>query len=683
MEALVTLRATLLQTNVKEMSSQLTIRTIKIPSTQRHWNAHLKRVKALCATSKFSDRVQVPRPKPTADDLNATESINMYLTTDFVFDYDTKPDFIEDYQWTLISKTVYNTLFLGIPDNMKFLHAGVPDNDGHALIQSIRGVLGTPDQQIERFERDFRRNVLTSADMYLIWYGELMDIYSQWNLIHNLPERDHMDDRKLRIKFVSGIAQVFPSVTTLADADASKTVTDLNGLVRIELERRDVDVKVEAPSSSSSSSSSSSDDPLLANYAADGYSLSEQQMYDWGGPLYEDALHEGSGVYSTDSDYNVSMWANGSQGYGHHAGYGRQHGNGHYAHGNRPHPYNNNRRGKGFKGKGAGYGKGSYGKGGYGKGAGYGKGKGFGHGNSNGWQGGKGKGAPQFAMTVTLTDVHTGEVHSCYEAGQVDSSSWLGGYPSDYGGIAQQALQPAPSPTPAPPVSSTLQVAPSPAPSPSPDPSYPQAGPAPTAPGPWWAEANLSFVSLRDEGPIDTMSSSVCGLGLEHVHVAASVLGVEAFRAQHDALHRMCIDSGCNYVAVFFDARFFPRGMHAAATHLRGVTGADACKQGTALCYAQADTGLWYEMVFEGAALQPNSPCNLLALDTLHYKRGQPTAHEVDFRREQVRFAGVQQHGSVALPRDSRLRLQFMRILPLDEFTVLHVPAASVKRLCF
>ena len=163
----------------------------------------------------------------------------------------------------------------------------------------------------------------------------------------------------------------------------------------------------------------------------------------------------------------------------------------------------------------------------------------------------------------------------------------------------------------------------------------------------------------------------------------SSHFGLHNFRNQFQCMHKVCIDSGCNFIAIFFNAAYFPAGVQSAPVALRGVTGPGASGgSGTAVVYAQATDGTWCEFVCKGAAYQPHCPVNIFALDAFHFVRGSPTAHEVNFKREKVLMGG-DVCGTIALPRHATLRLHFLTTCTTAEFLKLNVPLSSVKRCCF
>ena len=156
---------------------------------------------------------------------------------------------------------------------------------------------------------------------------------------------------------------------------------------------------------------------------------------------------------------------------------------------------------------------------------------------------------------------------------------------------------------------------------------------------------------------------------------------MNAFRSKHKALYRVCIDSGCNFLAVLFDMSYFPQGVQKTSLSLAGVTGTgDAQAQGVAHVYCRTLDDVWCELVLDGAAYQPDCPVHLLSLDALHYKCDVRTEHKVDFDMSRVTMGD----GNVLeLSRDNLLRLHFMNIMPYYEFVKLKVPESEVVRYYF
>lgn len=168
---------------------------------------------------------------------------------------------------------------------------------------------------------------------------------------------------------------------------------------------------------------------------------------------------------------------------------------------------------------------------------------------------------------------------------------------------------------------------------------------------------------------------------VSHLMAASATTSIDGFRLKFSTLSRLCIDSGCNFLAIFYSLRYFPYGVCKSSVELNGVTGVGKAEgQGAAVCYAMTCTGQWIEFIFDGAAYQPDCPVNLLALDTLHYSHGKPTEHEVNFKQQ---LLILDKFSHVPLPRDAELRLHFMEVIPQDEFLKLAIPSGQVVRLCF
>ena len=123
------------------MSSSQSVRVIKLPADRRYWNQHILKVRAILSTNNFSATVRKPHPH------DETRDEKVDVTTDFIFDYKSRPSWISRSIWKQVSRYVYATFLLGIPDELKYLMADVPPGDGSAAISSLRQNIGTVSQQ--------------------------------------------------------------------------------------------------------------------------------------------------------------------------------------------------------------------------------------------------------------------------------------------------------------------------------------------------------------------------------------------------------------------------------------------------------------------------------------------------------------------------------------------------------
>ena len=172
----------------ERISSNPSVRVVNLPKSKRHWNQYLLKVRAVTANVNFGAFVK--QPVPSSSDVAQFTKIN--LSTDFLFDHDKCPDWIEEPQWQQLSRFVYSTILLGVPDTHKYLFAGVTPGDGSAAIKNIRTNVGTTQQQKAYFKREFARNKFSNVAEYHTWYGELLDLYTQFNNIWQLPERQQI-----------------------------------------------------------------------------------------------------------------------------------------------------------------------------------------------------------------------------------------------------------------------------------------------------------------------------------------------------------------------------------------------------------------------------------------------------------------------------------------------------------
>ena len=155
---------------------------------------------------------------------------------------------------------------------------------------------------------------------------------------------------------------------------------------------------------------------------------------------------------------------------------------------------------------------------------------------------------------------------------------------------------------------------------------------------------------------------------------------MDSFRTKTNSLYRICVDSGCNFLAIFFDKSYFPMGVSKSEVNITGVTGSgNALGQGIAVAYGQHVDGTWYRLVMAGAALQPDCPVNLLALDALLYKSGEQTGNDVNFKQETISMATCDGTTTIPLPRDSNIRLNFIHIEPENDFKKRGIPKTDIR----
>ena len=124
------------------------IRVVPLPGNPRYYNSYLHKVRAVAGSSNHG--IYSP-PIPAAPGREAVP--RRELSTNVIFDLDKRPDHIPEQQWNALSGFVYNALYLGCPDHMKHLFSRVPLDDGKAAVNSIRGSLGTVNQQKAKFSR--------------------------------------------------------------------------------------------------------------------------------------------------------------------------------------------------------------------------------------------------------------------------------------------------------------------------------------------------------------------------------------------------------------------------------------------------------------------------------------------------------------------------------------------------
>ena len=621
------------------------IRVVPLPGNPRYYNSYLSKVRAVAGST--SHGVCVPGLPPATDGREGVPRRD--LSTNIIFDLDKRPDDIPELQWSILNGLVYNALYLGCPDHMKHLFSRVPIDDGKAAVNSIRGSLGTVSQQKAKFSRNVVSNLeaFQEKSQYEAWFGELNEIHTHYNMIYQLPEADQWSASKLREDFTDGVSKFFPDIATSASSQPNLSIDDLHQLVLERLERLGIS-GLAATNSAGPFSSAGAGAPAVAHFGYDdgwstwhgvpGFPGSQlDNYYDHFPGSYDGYPDDYSNGYDDYGPFdhagqrNFSLWSNSG---GHYDNWRPR----------RPSPYDRSSgshfRSGGFhssrKSKGKGKGKGSLGKG-------YTSGKGKG-----------GRGFSRYTVSVLMTDNHTGE-EFVSPRGETDEVGNLL-VPSTDAQVANQHLSmlgtTTPSSAPSS-VSSTSQTAALTQPQ-RPDPSQ-EVAPA----GAWWLQ--MVYVS--------------------HIMAAAASSGMDGFRHKFGTLTRLCIDSGCNFLAIFYSLRYFPYGVSKSSVELNGVTGVGKAEgQGVGVCYAQTHAGNWIEFNFDGAAYQPECPVNLLALDTLHYSHGSPTEHEVNFKQQRVI---IDKFSHVPLPRDEALRLHFMQVIPQDEFLKLSISSGQVTKLCF
>ena len=435
--------------------------TIPLPKDKRYYNHYVSKQRAILSMQNFGASVLLPVPAE-GDDPETAESVP--LSTDFVFDHDERPTWISKTQWKNIQRAVYSAFLLGAPDTMKHLYAGVQYGDGRGIIDRIREAVGSVMNQQDYFNREFLKNILVNKQTYHQWYGELMDLYTQYNFIHGLPEAERMTEAQIKVKFLHGIGKIFPAITVASDTNPNLSVDELHQLCEAQLDREDVQEITDIAAQQTSEAAQNSSEPALANYGHydNGYQNQGGHQH-YGGSQHGGQSGEYWGPFNEAADNNFSYWTN-SNGKG---GYGPQRT---WRSNYRQSPY----QGKGGKGKGFGAkGFGGKGKGGHGQGRGYAK----------------------FAFSVILEDLQTGEQHR-QDRGQVDCEGKFlqpSAAPWQDIALAQASVQlPTPAPAPAPalaPASTTeLRMAP----------HVSNFSPVTNintvnAPGPWWMEKDCKF----------------------------------------------------------------------------------------------------------------------------------------------------------------------------------------------
>ena len=368
------------------------IRVVPLPGNPRYYNSYLHKVRAVAGSSNHG--IYSP-PIPAAPGREAVP--RRELSTNVIFDLDKRPDHIPEQQWNALSGFVYNALYLGCPDHMKHLFSRVPLDDGKAAVNSIRGSLGTVNQQKAKFSRCVLSNLEAFKEMsqYEPWFGELVEIHTHYNLIYQLPEIDQWPPSKLREDFTDGIGKFFPDIATSASSQPNLSIDDLHHLVLERLERLGISGLAATNSAGSFPSDGADDAPAVANF---GY---DENWAHWNGqhgssrPQWDNYCGPSSGYQHDDYDGNHGEYNS--------YNYFTPDGDHSFWDGNwHPRKHAPFHPGSGATGAGVkkGFGKDS------GKGKSKGKGKGFGAGK------GKGKGGRGFArytVSVLMTDIYTGE----------------------------------------------------------------------------------------------------------------------------------------------------------------------------------------------------------------------------------------------------------------------------------
>ena len=682
--------------------SMQSIKVIHLPQNVIHWNSHVNSVRALLSQSRSTHSINVPNQvaggsgsggsgsgsggsgSGSGSGHTAAATAKVQLSTELLWKYDfSRPDWFPESDWNTLQTALFTSLFLGIPMEFKWLTSTVTFGDGKGLLDKLKDLVGSVDVQKARIEKQLAENILLSMPHYPCWYGTFRDLYASWNDIPGLDERDQKIEKDLVTSFIKGIATMFPVIVSSFDARPANEKYDLDTLHTM----CESAVGRAGFSMADYTTGKNGNEAKIANVSVGQIQerwndWHDDNHYDQGenhNGWHSDAFagdnypneYEDYGPFDHDPALNpppqMAMWG-GKGGYSNYSSFSRgKGGKGRYS--NYSRSWNRRPYDRPGKGKGKGKGKGNYYSSSYPfRSKGKGKGKG---GYSNSY--GKGN---RYNAYLMLQDQTSGEEFVSYD-GEVDSSGnenvW-----SDYHDMQQ--VNSSVGMTSTGPNLANVGVSSSNslssntvAGSSSNGWPWVTAGSSGSGSNPWGTgdagRAILPSSSSTSTSNSNSNQGQWWNLGMVVVQDVMAMLGdmsVNNFRKSIDSKHRICVDSGCNFLAIFYSLDFFPAGVASTHIPITGVTGeGNAVGQGVAVFYSRNSRGEWCRFVLDGAALQESCPVNLLAMDALHFSAGVRTGNTCNFADSMITM-----YDNVVfdLPRDDQIRLHFLSIVTENEF---------------
>ena len=184
------------------------VSTIVLPKKKRYWNYYALQMRSVVNSVKTGIHISTV----TGSGKGARTS-SVPVKASIVYDNlaTGKPEEIDQVAWDACSSIWYDALTVGCPLTHKHIYTGVRIGDGVGMLKALRRHIGSKQVQKDRFDKDMAAHVvkLQNPKSYFWWYGELNEIFFQYNVIPDLAEAEKWDDSYLRTKYVSGIAKCF------------------------------------------------------------------------------------------------------------------------------------------------------------------------------------------------------------------------------------------------------------------------------------------------------------------------------------------------------------------------------------------------------------------------------------------------------------------------------------------